>query len=182
MGSKSSISSRPGSRILSRRAVAHAYIDQISVREVPNRYRALLGMWRSGVVYTLIVTHITKPEFFLAFKAAFGRTFTKENILESFRGAVLIPYDPQAVLLKLDVRLRTPTPPSTADRLPTPWVSKTPTSTSEALSQSTLIKSRITAHQGSSPNLILAAVDQLSKGMQAVSHQLVFLTLKSATP
>jgi hypothetical protein len=41
---------------VSQQAVAYAYIDQISVREVPNWYRALLGMWRSGVVYTLIVT------------------------------------------------------------------------------------------------------------------------------
>jgi hypothetical protein len=116
------------------------------------------------------ITHIAKPEFFLAFRAAFYRTFSTENVLGGFRGSGLIPYDPQAVLSKLDVKLRTPTPPGTRDGPPTPWVSKTPKTTDEAFSQSTLIKSQIARHQGSSPTPILAAVDQLSKGMQAFAH------------
>jgi hypothetical protein len=121
------------------------------------------------------ITHITKPEFFLAFEAAFHQTFTKKNVLGGFRGAGLTPYDPQAVLSKLDVKLRTPTPPGTPDGPPTPWISKTPQTTNEALSQSTLIKDQIVRHQGSSPTPILAAVDQLSKGMQAVSHRVALL-------
>ena len=40
------------------------------------------------------IIYITKPEFFLVFKAAFYRTFTKENVLGGFRGAGLIPYSP----------------------------------------------------------------------------------------
>jgi hypothetical protein len=127
------------------------------------------------------ITHITKPEFFLAFKAAFRRTFTQENVLGGFRGSGLIPYDPQAVLSKLDVRLRTPTPPGTSDGLQTPWVSKTPKTTSEALSQSTLIKGQIARHQGSSPTPILSAVDQLSKGMQVFSHQVTLLQAEVRT-
>jgi hypothetical protein len=104
----------------------------------------------------------------LNFKAAFRRTFTQENVLGGFRGSGLIPYDPQAVLSKLDVRLRTPTPPGTPDGPPTPWDFKTPQTTNEALSQSTLIKTRIARQQSSSPTPILSAVDQLSKGMQVV--------------
>jgi hypothetical protein len=127
------------------------------------------------------ITHITKPEFFLAFRAAFYRTFTKENVLGGFRGAGLIPYNPQAVLSKLDVKLRTPTPPETPNGPPSPWVSKTPQTTNEALSQSTLIKGRIARHQGSSPTPILAAVDQLSKGMQAVSHRVLLLEAEVQT-
>jgi len=38
------------------------------------------------------IIYITKPKFFLIFKAAFYRTFTKENVLGGFRGAGLIPY------------------------------------------------------------------------------------------
>jgi len=30
------------------------------------------------------ITYITKPEFFLAFRAAFYRTFSKENVLGGF--------------------------------------------------------------------------------------------------
>jgi hypothetical protein len=116
------------------------------------------------------ITHIAKPEFFLAFRAAFYLTFSTENVLGGFRGYGLISYDPQAVLSKLDVKLRTLTPPGTRDGPPTPWVSKTPKTTDEDFSQSTRIKSQIARHQGSSPTPILAAVDQLSKGMQAFAH------------
>ena len=59
------------------------------------------------------ITHITKVEFFIAFKAAHDRTMTTENVLAGFRGAGLVPYDPEAVLSKLDVKLRTPTPTGT---------------------------------------------------------------------
>jgi hypothetical protein len=127
------------------------------------------------------ITHITKPEFFLAFMAAFRRTFTQENVLGGFLGSGLIPYDPHTVLSKLDVRLRTPTPPGTPDGPPTPWDFKTPQTTNEALSQSTLIKDRIARHQSSSPTPILSAVDQLSKGMQVVSHQVILLKARVQT-
>ena len=120
------------------------------------------------------ITHITKPEFFLAFKAAFRRTFTQENVLGGFRGSGLVPYDRQAVLSKLDVRLRTPTTPGTPDGPPTAWVFKTPKTTNETLSQSTLVKTRIARHPSSSPTPIVAAVGWLSKGMQAVSHRASF--------
>ena len=47
--------------------------------------------------------YISKETFLPAFKSAFERTFTKENIQAGFRGAGLVPHDPQAVLSKLDV-------------------------------------------------------------------------------
>ena len=56
------------------------------------------------------INHITKTEFLLAFKAVHFNTMTAENIKTGFRGTGLVPYDPQAVLSKLDVKLRTPTP------------------------------------------------------------------------
>ena len=63
------------------------------------------------------INHITKVEFFLAFRVAYLESMTAQNAQAGFRGAGLVPFDPQAVLSKLDVRLRTPTPsrPSTAN-------------------------------------------------------------------
>jgi hypothetical protein len=56
------------------------------------------------------INHITKLEFLPAFKTAFDRSFTAANICSAFRGAGLVPLQPDVVLSKLDVQLRTPTP------------------------------------------------------------------------
>ena len=52
---------------------------------------------------------IKKEAFLLAFKAAFKKAIIKENICASFRGAGLVLYNLEAVVLKLNVVLRTPT-------------------------------------------------------------------------
>jgi hypothetical protein len=92
------------------------------------------------------INHITKVEFFLAFQAAYVESMTVQNAQAGFRGAGLVPFDPQAVISKLDIKLRTPTPtgPPSADT--DPWVSQTPHNPTEALSQTTLVKDRIARH------------------------------------
>ena len=57
------------------------------------------------------INHITKFEFFIAYLAAHNKIFTKKNIKRGFRGAGISSWDPNSVILKLDVHLRTPTPP-----------------------------------------------------------------------
>ena len=86
-----------------------------------------------------------------------------------------MPYDLERVLSKLDVKLRTLTPLNSRAATPQPWVFQTPQNPREATSQSTLIKTRIFNHQGSSPTPMLAAVDQLTKGTMAVMHQVALL-------
>ena len=58
------------------------------------------------------VYYINKETFLLAFKAAYKKTFTLENVRAGFRGAGLVLYDLEVVLSKLDVQLRTPTLPA----------------------------------------------------------------------
>ena len=48
-----------------------------------------------------------KETFLPAFKAAYNLTFTKDNACAGFRGARLVLFNLEAVLLKLNVRLRT---------------------------------------------------------------------------
>ena len=60
---------------------------------------------------------IKKEAFLPAFKAAFKKAITKENICASFRGAGLVPHNPEAVVSKLNVVLRTPTPLKPEDTL-----------------------------------------------------------------
>jgi hypothetical protein len=50
---------------------------------------------------------IKKEAFLLAFKAAFEKAMTKDNIYAGFRGAGLVPHDLEAVISKLDVVLCT---------------------------------------------------------------------------
>jgi len=118
------------------------------------------------------INHITKLEFLPAYQAAHNTSITPKNICGGFRGAGLIPYDPEAVISKLDIKLRTPTPP-----LPEalPWVSQTPGNTLEFDSQRTLIKDSIVRHKSSSISPILHAVDHFLKGAQTIAHQLAIL-------
>ena len=95
---------------------------------------------------------------------------TRANIAGGFRGAGLIPFDPEAVISKLDVKIRKPTPTGPPDANTDTWVSQTPRNPSEALSQTELVRNRIDSHQGSFPTHIFSAVKQLAKGMEAIVH------------
>jgi hypothetical protein len=103
------------------------------------------------------------------------KAITSENIKAGFRGSGLVPYDPQAVLSKLDIKLRTPTP--TGPPLPEadPWVSQTPRTSTDAISQSEHVRSRLARHQGSSPTILFSAVTQLAKGTELMAHEMTLL-------
>lgn len=84
------------------------------------------------------------------------------------------PHDPEAVLSKIDIKLRTPTPTGPpADG--SPWVSQTPHTAAEALSQSQLVQGRIENDQGSSPTTLFQAVKQLAGGTEAMAYEMVLL-------
>jgi hypothetical protein len=117
------------------------------------------------------ITHITKAEFLIAFQKAYAKTMTKNNIKAGFRGAGLVPLDSQVVISTLDVKLRTPTP--TGPPNPDPWTSQTPRNSTKALSQTELVRAKITCHQGSSPTLIFEAMTQLAKGTEVLAHRLI---------
>ena len=61
----------------------------------------VLALARSYIYY------INKETFLLAFKASFKKAFTVENVCVGFRGARLVLHSLEAVLLKLNMRLRT---------------------------------------------------------------------------
>jgi len=118
------------------------------------------------------INHITKIEFLPCFKAAFDASITESNIKGSFRGAGLVPFNPEAVLSKLEVRLRTPTPPTTEDTL---WESRTPSNAIEFGSQSALVRSRIQRHLDSSPTSMIESLDRLTKGAELMIHSGVLM-------
>jgi hypothetical protein len=62
---------------------------------------AISALARSRIYY------INKEIFLLAFKAAFKKTFTAENIYAGFQSAELALYNLEAMLSKLNIRLYT---------------------------------------------------------------------------
>ena len=127
------------------------------------------------------INHITKVEFFIAFKAAYLQSMTIQNAKAGFRGAGLIPFDPQAVISKLDIKLRTPSPPSPPSTVAEPWVSQTPHNPTDALLQTTLVKDHIARHQGSSPTPIFNTVAALAKGTEILAHEVTLLSAEIRT-
>jgi hypothetical protein len=118
------------------------------------------------------INHITKLEFLAAFKEAFFNTITSDNIHGAFRGAGLVPFSPEAVLSKLEIKQKTPTPPPDEKIV---WESKTPSNATELTSQNALIQGRIARHQDSSPTAINEALNQLTKGAQAMAYKIALM-------
>ncbi|KAG6997277.1 hypothetical protein FocnCong_v015274 [Fusarium oxysporum f. sp. conglutinans] len=121
------------------------------------------------------INHISKTEFFPAFHAAYRATITESNIRGGFRGAGLAPLNPENVISKLDVQLRTPTPPVEVTAPSTPWASRTPKTILEAQSHSKYLQRRIINHKSSSPESIIQAVRYFEKGNSILIHEVALL-------
>ena len=70
--------------------------------------------------------HINKLDFLDAFPTARIEAFKAETIKNSFSATGLVPYDPNRVISKLNIRLRTPTPPLSRGSQSSAWEPKTP--------------------------------------------------------
>jgi len=58
------------------------------------------------------IIYINKLEFLYAFRKAFFTLITEKNIQGGFAGAGLMSYDPERVISKLNIRIRTLIPPA----------------------------------------------------------------------
>jgi hypothetical protein len=127
------------------------------------------------------IHHITKVEFLTAFRIAYPQSITVHNAQAGFRGTGLIPFDPQAVISKLDIKLRTPTPTSPPSTNADPWVSQTPRNPTDALSQTSLVRNRIACYQGSSPSSLFSTVAALAKGTEILAHEITLISAEVRT-
>jgi hypothetical protein len=124
------------------------------------------------------ICHITKLEFLPAFRAAYDQAITEKNICSSFRGAGLVPHDPEVVISRLDIKLRTPSPVALPEAV---WEARTPSNAREVEAQSTLIRERVRRHKSSSPASVIIAINQLSKGAEVLAHEAVFMRERIAS-
>ena len=88
------------------------------------------------------VTHIAKEDFFPAFFTAYNAVMIEKNIQGGFRGSGIYPLNPESVISKLDIQLKTQTPVEGVLRSTSPFALKTLTNFLEAISQSSYIKNQ----------------------------------------
>lgn len=85
------------------------------------------------------INHIDKLDFFFTYPQARVDAYKQTTIQNSFRAAGLVPIDPQQVLSKLNIQLRTPTPTS-RDSQSSAFYPHTPANVDELLKQASSIK------------------------------------------
>jgi len=121
------------------------------------------------------ITHITKEDFFDVFIPAFEASITPDNVRVGFRVAGLIPFDPESMISRLDLKLMTPSPPNSSPNTVKTWTPKTLSTAYEATRSSTTLKRKISEHQNSSPTHIFEVVDLVIKGLSKLTHRMVLL-------
>ena len=76
-------------------------------------------------------------DFLKAYPSIQIKAFKLETIKNSFEAASLVPFNPERVISKLNIRLRTPTPPLSRG---SDWDPKTPSNYVQLQRQASLIK------------------------------------------
>jgi hypothetical protein len=89
------------------------------------------------------IFHINKSDFLTAYIAARKRTMIGTTIINAFSASVLVPYNPDRVLSKLNTQLQTPTPPLILSSSPSNWIPETPHNTTNVDRQAQTIKRSI---------------------------------------
>lgn len=87
------------------------------------------------------INHVDKLDFLRLYSEAHFETFTEQTIQSGFKATGLIPYNPQAVLSKL--QMSTPSPPTTSHGSESSWTPKTPQNIAKAQRQSARFRNRI---------------------------------------
>jgi hypothetical protein len=118
------------------------------------------------------INHIDKLDFLEAYPSARIEAFKSETIKNSFAAAGLMPYNPDRVISKLDIRLRTPTPPSSRG---SEWEPKTPSNYVQLQKQASSIKALLKQRSKSPPSPLKSAIDQVLKACQITMQSAALL-------
>ena len=117
------------------------------------------------------INHIDKLDFLEAYPYARIKAFKSETIKNSFTAAGLVPYNPDQVLSRLNIHLRSPTPSgsqgSESSRNFTP---KTPSTQKQLRRQTSSLKDLFHMRSKSPSSPSYCALNQLIKGCQQAMH------------
>jgi len=118
------------------------------------------------------INHIDKLDFLEAYPTARIEAFKLETIKNSFAAAGLVPYGPNRVLSKLNICLRTPTPPSSRG---SEWDPKTPSNYAQLQKQASSIKALLKQRSKSPPSPLNSAINQVLKACQITMQSAAIL-------
>jgi hypothetical protein len=121
------------------------------------------------------ISYIDKLDFLTAYPQARNDAFKSDTIQNSFRAVGLVPFNPEPVLLKLNIQLRTPTPPGSRDSQASIFCPHTPANVDELYKQASSIKAFLKQRSRSPPTPSHAALNQLIKGCQIAMQKGIFL-------
>ncbi|KAJ5256556.1 hypothetical protein N7478_012660 [Penicillium angulare] len=116
--------------------------------------------------------HIDKFDFLEAYPSARIFAYKPETIKNSFAAAGLVPYDPNRVFSKLNIPLRTPTPPSSQG---SEWELQTPSNYIQLQRQASSIKALLKKRSRNPPSPHNSAIDQILKACQIMMQYTAFL-------
>ena len=122
------------------------------------------------------INHIDKLDFLEAYPLARIEAFKSETIKNSFGAAGLVPFSPERVISKLDIRLRTPTPlASRGSKSSRNFTLKTPFTEKELRRQASSIKALLRTRSRSPPSPSDRALNQLVKGFRLTMQGAILL-------
>jgi hypothetical protein len=122
------------------------------------------------------INHIDKLDFLEAYPSARNEAFRSDTIINSFRAAGLVPFSPDQVISKLDICLRTPTPPpSRGSESSQNFTPKTPFTDKQVRRQGSSIKTLLRTGSRSPPSPSDRALNQLIKGCQRSMQTAIIL-------
>ena len=122
------------------------------------------------------INYIDKLDFLEVYPLARIEAFKSETIKNSFGAAGLVPFSPERVISKLNIRLRTPTPlASRGSESSRNFTLKTPFTEKELRRQALSIKALLRIRSRSPPSPLDRALNQLVKGFRLTIQGAILL-------
>ncbi|ODM17100.1 hypothetical protein SI65_07499 [Aspergillus cristatus] len=112
--------------------------------------------------------HMDKLDFLEAYPEARKQAFTPDNIKSGFRATGLVPFNPEEVLGRFTVQLKTPTPLGSQSTNSAP---KTPYNLRQLEKQASTVKTLLKRHTGSPISLLEMRLDKMIKGHEMALNE-----------
>jgi hypothetical protein len=125
--------------------------------------------------------HIDKLDFLADYPRAREEAFQPRIIRNSFAATGIVPVDAERVLPKLNISLRTPTPPSSRpSSRSSQFTSKTPKTVIQLQKQASSLKELLKQRSHSPPTPSKIMLDQIIKGCAVTMHNAAILAQENA--